>query len=313
MAVNDIITENEYNTIRNKVISVLGTGVSNTGYGQTVLSPSVVEGDRITINEWGALKYDIINAYTHQNGSPPTLPPVIEGGKIRYNLSDAPVTYWDQIADSLVADRLSVPPLSQQTSTNHGSSTYNGTWGVGANADELVCYVSVTWSSADAARFFFNTGSYVSFSASRTGGSTHNQNTSWTNLLNAAGTQGFGGAFPAGGTSPADGQNFFRNTDNPISPWYSTNSTTPYGDNQYRIYSSTPGIAINSDGEAATIVFKVSFYDGHYAVGAGPDTVDGTFTVSCQTVEAFGTLQPPGTGWFTVETPQVTFLSFTTE
>lgn len=313
MAVNDIITKNEYNAIRDKVIYVLGTGVSNAGYGQAVQSRAMTESDRITPNEWGQLRYDIINAYTHLYGSVPPVTAPVNGETIRFNASDAPVTYWGSIADTLVLNRGSVPPVSQRKSVNKGSLTYTGTWGYGASLDELVCYVTASWSSPEAARFFFNSGSYVAFSSTRSGGSTHSQNTSWTNLLAAAGSQGFGGAFPGAGTSPTDGANYFRSADVPITPWYTTSSTTPYGSNQYRIYASTPGVAVNSAGESGSVTFKVSYYDGHTPLGAGPDTVDGTFTCSVTTVEAYGALVPTGSGFFEVESPTITFLSFSPE
>jgi hypothetical protein len=66
MPVNDIITQAEYNNIRNKVIGVLGTGSGNSGYGQPLNSSAVALGTRVTVNEYANLRFDIINAWVHQ-------------------------------------------------------------------------------------------------------------------------------------------------------------------------------------------------------------------------------------------------------
>jgi hypothetical protein len=74
MTVNSKIAKADYNNIRNKVISVLGTGSADFGYGQLVRSTAVDETKKITINEWGNLYFDIANCYIHQTGSPPPNP-----------------------------------------------------------------------------------------------------------------------------------------------------------------------------------------------------------------------------------------------
>ena len=86
MAVNDIIYTADYNNIRNKVVPILGLSSGGTsGYGQTVQSVAVTESSKVTINEWANLRYDIINAYTHQNGSIPSLVQVAEGNTVKFD------------------------------------------------------------------------------------------------------------------------------------------------------------------------------------------------------------------------------------
>ena len=92
MPVNDIITQAEYNNIRNKVVGVLSTGSGNSGYGQPLNSSAVALGNRVTINEYANLRFDIINAWVHQAGSAPSTVTVSEGGTIRFSAVDAPVT-----------------------------------------------------------------------------------------------------------------------------------------------------------------------------------------------------------------------------
>ena len=89
MTVNNKVSASDYNNIRSKVVSVLGSGSVDYGYGQVVQSSVVDEGRTVGINDWGLLAYDIINSYVHQNGTTPTLPSVATHAIIR---SDADAT-----------------------------------------------------------------------------------------------------------------------------------------------------------------------------------------------------------------------------
>jgi hypothetical protein len=71
MTVNKKIQTADYNDIRTKVITILGPGSADSGYGQTILSTAVTDSNNITINEWGKLYYDIVNCYVHQTGAVP--------------------------------------------------------------------------------------------------------------------------------------------------------------------------------------------------------------------------------------------------
>jgi hypothetical protein len=71
MTVNAKIRTVDYNNIRTKVTGVLGVGSIDYGYGQTVRSSAVTESNKITINEWGNLYYDIVNCFVHQTGAGP--------------------------------------------------------------------------------------------------------------------------------------------------------------------------------------------------------------------------------------------------
>ena len=82
MSVNSKIRKTDYNTIRTKVVDVLGVGSIDYGYGQTVRSSAVDEDSKVTVNEWGNLYYDILNCYVHQTGSGPASPSSAVDGDI---------------------------------------------------------------------------------------------------------------------------------------------------------------------------------------------------------------------------------------
>jgi hypothetical protein len=306
-AVNDKIFKADYNNIRNKVVSVLGTSSSgNFGYGQRIISSAVSESNKVSVNDWGNLRYDLINAWTHINGSPPGLVSVAEGDTIRYNLTTAPVDQFNTIADSIVTNRLATPPAGQRITVNKGSSstTWPGPYG-SSWASLAQCTVTIDFSSAAAARHFFNSGGYVTITSSQSGGSGTSQNTSWRNLLSSAGGRAWGGNTPGSGTSPQDGLNFFRCT-NSFQNWYSTSASSPYGSNSYILQARTPFVSNNATGTANVIEIRILFQDNHVGIAGGPDFVNGTFSVAVETLEAFGVLQPITAGNFTVESPRVT-------
>lgn len=311
MAVGDKIRTVDYNNIQNVVAKVLGASSTgsecNFGYGQILLSSQVDTLSRVTVNEYSNLQYDIINAYVHQNGSTPTLPEAVEGNKVKFNSTTEPVSYWQTIANNLSTNRLVQPPLSQRQTVNKGTQSRNFSWSSLAR-----CVVTVSFSSSAAARHFFNSGGEIRFTSSRSGGTSSSQNTSWTNLLNGAGTRRFGANVPGTGLSPTNGQNFYRCGSAFSSAWSSVSGSSPYGSNSWQIFARTPGVT-NNTGTASSIEFRVDWIDNYTDPGppAPGDLVNGTLSLSVETLEAQGNLQPVSSGLFTVESPTVSIGSIT--
>jgi hypothetical protein len=324
MPVNDIITQAEYNNIRNKVIGVLGTGSGNSGYGQPLNSSAVGLGTRVTINEYANLRFDIINAWVHQAGSAPTTVTVAEGNTIRFSAVDAPVTTYDALANTLITNKFNLGAGQSAVAVPAGSPvsrTWTGTGGDIWNSS-ISCTIDVQWPSANAARFFFNSGGQIRITSSRSGGSSTTQNTQWTSILSSAGTQSFGGNSPGTGTSPMNGQNWYRLT-NSFQTYYTLAGSSPYGSNSYNLQARVTDTADNSSGTAALSQFRVLLVDNYVDPGIGSvfpgpqtattadfppdDSVDGTFSIAVSLVFATGVLVPGSLGNFTVTQPTVTF------
>lgn len=344
MPVNDKIRVPDYNDIRNKIINVLGTGSSNSGYGQTVRSSAVSESNKVTVNEWGNLRWDLINAWRHIYGVTPTTVNPQEGNTIRYDTDfapssnmalEAPVTQFDTYANTIIANRFTVHPSQSATfAWTPSSTTWPGIYGNSWNT-KIQCTVTATWSSGERARNFFNSGGEIRIASSRSGGSSTTQNTTWTSLLSSAGTRTFSGNAPNTGVDPNDGTNYFR-CSNGYQVWYSIFGSSPYGSNNYRISARTPSVVDNSNGTSSSVEFLIEFIDNYVDPGVAPgssfpfgtpvgvgtagggvqtatpadfppdDAVDGTFTVSVSHLYATGVLEPPGAGNFTVEQPTIT-------
>jgi hypothetical protein len=68
MAVNDLIKTTDYNNLRANIIDIIGNGSATYGYGQTLQSSAKVNHEKISQTDWDLLRFDIVNARTHQDG-----------------------------------------------------------------------------------------------------------------------------------------------------------------------------------------------------------------------------------------------------
>jgi len=324
MPVNDKIRFVDYNDIRNKVIGILGSGFGNSGYGQPIRSVALTESNKVGVNDWQNLYYDIYNAHLHQNGSAPTNFNIVETETVRY-ASNKPNFEYNTLADALITNKFNVG-TGQSATTSLGSTTqswpgpYGSFWTALAQAT-----ITISFTSAAQARYFFNSGGQIRFTASRSAGTVSQQNTSWTNLLNSVssinGGAGptFGGNNPGTGIDPNDGQNYYR-LSNAYSAWYTASASSPYGTNFFRIFARSPNVGDNSNGTDSQVQFLFYWSDNYVDPGnTGPqgtypgdnpntiDRVDGVIVLSASTFYSTGTLVPAGAGSFTIENPTASF------
>lgn len=293
MAIGDFISATDYNTIRTKIINVMSTGSGNSGYGQTTFSSLVSAGNTVTKTQWDALRYDIYNAVLHQTGSAASLVQVAVGEVIRYGASQ-PNTQYDTVANQAVTNRFDLG-TGQFVTEAIDSKSFSSSW-----YQSISATASVSFATAEQARFFFNAGGKIRFASSRSGGSGVAQNTSWSNLLSSAGTQSF-----VGGPS---GINFFSLTSS-FQTFAEIAGTTAYTNNKWRLEASC-NVANNALGTANVVNFRITWIDAY--VDSGPETppgdlVDGTFTLTVDQVRPSGFLQPSGA--FTTVGPTSTSVS----
>jgi hypothetical protein len=286
MPIGDLISASDYNTIRNKIINVMSTGVSNSGYGQTTFSTAVSAGNTVTKTQWDSLRFDIYNALLHQTGAAPSIVTIPTSGVISYGAGH-PNTQYDTLADQTVSNRFDLGS-GQFVTQVIGSESFTNSW-----YQSLSTTVTVTFNTAEDARFFFNSGGKIRFTSSRSGGTGTAQNTAWSNLLSSVGTQLFAGNSP--------GINFFSLT-TAYQTSFNLTASSPYSANIWRI-EALCNVANNSAGTANIITFRVSWLDGYFDPGPEPspapgDLVDGTLTLSVDAVRASGNLIPSGS--FTV-------------
>lgn len=191
MALAGDIEALDYNTIRAKIIEVMGTGLGTYGYGQSIVSNSVSSGNTITAAQWTGLRFDIINAIIHQTGSLP-LAVIVNTGTVIDDRASDPVVNYNTLTNLARENRFDLAPSQSVTSAIGSPKTYTSNW---SSLASLTC--TMTFNDAIEARYFFNSGGNVKITTTRIGGSATLQNQSWTDLLSEAGTQLFK-ALPSG-------------------------------------------------------------------------------------------------------------------
>ncbi len=287
MAQGSEILASDYNTIRTKVLQILGNGAGTVGYGQILTSLPVAAGNIITTDQWQALRNDIINVKLHQDGSVPTLAQIIKGTPIQFGIAE-PNRQWDIIINQALGARFNIG-VGRSTVSSAISQSRTGSWSV-----ESQCVATVTFTTSDQARFFFNSGGKLRFTSIRTGGASTAQNNAWSNILNSVGSYEFTGNIAAA-------ENFYNLTDTYKTVLIRTLST-PYSANFYRIRAQAD-VPNNSTGTARILNFEITWRDDY--VDPGPplpdDEVDGTLTINIDELKASGSLVPAGA--FTIQSP----------
>jgi hypothetical protein len=305
-SVGGIIEAVDYNSIRNKVIAVLGTGAGNTGYGQAdrLNSAAVATGASVTAAQWQALRWDIFNALTHQNGSAPTIVSVSTGDTIRFGAAN-PNNAYDTFANTITNNRFNIGS-GRSNAPGLGSKSQTFTWTSQAYID-----INFTFSNANAARFFFNSGGELRIASTFARGTDTQQNRAWASLLSNAGSQSFGGNAPVAGLGAINGGNFYR-LDSTFRTYYTRTDSFPYGSNNYQLQAKCNlASGNNSTGTANIVTIRALYTDGYVDPGNSPldnpntiDQVNGTMTVSASIRLPSGTMQtPPTVSNFTIVGP----------
>lgn len=299
-AVDSKIIVADYNGARTTIVRMIGPSSTGAfcdyGYGAYVRSSAVTDSNKVSINEWGNLRYDLANIAKHQTGSVPSYPIVDEGDTIKYNATTEPVERYINAANSLVPTRFNVnDTITRNVDPSTGlpwTKSLSTTWFV-----QLVQETTFSWPTAQEARHWFNSGGTIRISSSFSPSSTTPQNTSWVNLLQPTATipRVFGGGTPLLGRG-SDGRNFYRaTTTNQL--WDTMIATGAYAANDWTLYSRTNVNNIN--GEASTLTIRSEWNDDHQGLGvgnppAGYDLVNGTMYINIEISTGYSILTPPG-------------------
>jgi hypothetical protein len=150
------------NTTSGILNTVWSTGGTTTGYGQTAVA-SVTAGNTVTAAQWAALVNNTANSASHQGSTITSVTAPVAGGTITY-LSAIPTNLT-----TIYNNRLNA---ATQGSTTSNAAVYSSTWSTGLTFTHVV-----TFSSGDAARYFFNAGGQLKITC------THANNSAGINLL----------------------------------------------------------------------------------------------------------------------------------
>lgn len=166
-AVGGLIQAADYNNLigsspsgtANKLNTVWAVGQGTAGYGQTALS-SVSAGATVQATEWANLNNRIGSAASHQGTSVTSITGLVVGGLIKY--TDAGPAFQNNLT-AIYNSRLNAASVGS-TSTN--VVTRPSGW-----SDNVTFDQTITFTSGDAARYFFNAGGQIGVSFSSPTGS----------------------------------------------------------------------------------------------------------------------------------------------
>jgi hypothetical protein len=283
------ILATDYNVIQSKVALVLGSGTGNTGYGQTVISSQVSSRTNVTYTQWNNLRTDLLKARQHQTGN--DMSSFLTVASATVNVTDADRTAFTSMANDIQdqTNRLITPPPSQATRENlvavqQRATAWNGS---------LTQTVTVTFSNADSARYFFNTGSQIEFGLSRSLGTSNTKNATWTAMFNGMGVISFKHDSTAcsGTGDPAATIGYYELSTDDKLIFQKLAPAGAYADNRFFILARKGDIGLEQ------IIFTIRMEDS----SGGPidENPDGLLTSTVQVYYATGdnvsVLKPPAT------------------
>jgi hypothetical protein len=230
-----LIQAADYNTFATNINTIWSTGSGNSGYGQTAVA-SVNIADTVTATQWTTLVNAVNNARLHQSGSNAGLTTYTAGTTIS--------------ASQAIGTAITTATTNKNTRYTTGTTTtgtvFSQTVNQANTASAITTSVTrtVTFASADQARYFWNCGGQINFVVP----------TNWVNnngsvrgkaigdLLNTVGTKSTRAADNDLSTGTKTG--YTVNTDLTSSGWY--NQTSSY-QTITQITGSTDGSAYASE------------------------------------------------------------------
>ena len=261
-------------TNASNVAYVLGTGSQQFGYGQSITSiASVSAAGTITATQWAGLIHSINKVLGHQGGAGAQL---ASGSNIGIT-AGATIAAFANVSTAV-------------TTINTNKLDFNSTRGTlvtGANFDatfstsSFTRTITVTFASADQARYFFNAGGRFSLVFSPSGLTDNLKETSYTDLMNAIGTlhldaltstrTGTGETLTTNGLAIG----YWDLTTSNQSIIKLTSDNANYTGNTLEVFMRVAGAAGSNGGLGTQVIYDITYTDG--ADEAFDDAVSGTF------------------------------------
>ena len=310
-----LIVATDYNgfvsTNGSNVNGIWSTGATTFGYGETALS-TVCAAATITASQWSTLNSKVSAMGSHQGTAITSRTNPVVGDTI------AILANMNTDITSLTTNRGNAAASGAQTTTFSGTTSKTTDTGSGSAAWTITFTHTITWASANAARYFFNAGGRIKWETSKT--STGNlADAEWNDLANtlvgdiyitggsAFGTQtiaasNYTGTTKSGGTGTP-------NTLTTTTGWYNLLTTDTLIYKQFADTAPYTGqfIAVNAKtaGTGTQLVLTTTWTDpGGSGTGSSDVITGGTATASPFTT--FGTAP---TTLVTLFVPSSTYLT----
>jgi hypothetical protein len=274
-----LIQAQDYNDRATTVNSIWGTGSGANGYGQSTTLSTVSAATTAAATEWATLVSRLDSIRNHQSGTTSGVTSPVSGGVITY------LSAIDTNLTTIQTNKLAANTRGTASPTGYGNPVMSSaTAWVTSSTKEF----SVTFTSTDTVRYFFNAGGQITFYC-RVNSGTTTKATDWnTFLTNTLGTITFGsnscsrsgtggdqGSASPGGSPTQNTSIGFHNLTTSYQTLFaigSTSATADYGNNYVTVEAKVGGTLY---GASSNIVyFRVIMYDA--ATDTFNDTVAGT-------------------------------------
>ncbi len=158
------------------VNGIWSTGAATAGYGETALS-TVSTGATISATEWSTLNSKVSAMASHQGTTITSRTNPVVGDTI------AILANMNTDITNITSARGNAAASGAQTTTFSGTTSKTSNTGSGSTAWTITFTHTITWASANAARYFFNAGGRIKWETSKT--STGNlADAEWNDLAN---------------------------------------------------------------------------------------------------------------------------------
>ena len=227
----------------------------------------------VTATQWSSLIAKTNAALAHQGQATITPTSVTAGSNI---------TYYGSISTGVTNTTTAASGTTALALTDGAAqaASYTGTWGNTGNRGVVFTH-TVSFTSGDAARYFFNAGGRLKLSFSRSGGSATTRNTEWTALATACASVQVGSTswYKVGGTgSPTNLSltGYWGLTTSEVQRFLQYDGYGAYSTNYIAINAYVSGTAAN--GGYPVITIKTYWINAWSNVNQ--QTVDGTSTTN---------------------------------
>lgn len=279
---NTFATGNADGTANNAVANIntiWGVGNGTYGYGQSTVLTAVNAGDIVTATQWSTLIARLNSILTHQSGA---------GSGITSPVTGATVTALSTLSTSITTAYNNRANFNNTRSAVTSDSNRNGIWS--SDAPTTFQQVrTVTFASADAARYFFNAGGRLQLKLSATGAAGTTKELTWVTLISnlAAMNLDFttSGRTGTGATLTTDGSSIgywdLTTTDQTLIRL--TEDTAPYTTNTLDVLCRVAGAAGTNGGLGTQVIFTVNYNDAATDSTMGPPSWNDNInlTINC--------------------------------
>ena len=274
-----VISAADYSTIKSKVDNILGAGSGQSGYGQTITSPTVLRGQRQTAAQWVALRNDMVKARQHQTGTAVGTSTATDGNNLisigaGTLISSTLLAQYNNFADVLTTNKFSLAGATNFSDEPLSSSTITSQWN--GTRSHQVTITGATGGNGSAAnlRYFFNGGGTINFAATITGygeAGVNQKGWAWNQMLTQMATIRFNynSTTASSGTGSAIGFYSLTTTNQLI--FSKAGPSGNYSTNLYRILAKR-------NVSSTQITFLIEFQDNAGANPNNDENVSGTLT-----------------------------------